>query len=61
MLYRRHPLTRRELAAEYSREAKRMGSQWPRTATILRTLADSYEMEARKEDEEAKCFHSGLE
>jgi hypothetical protein len=51
----------RDLAAKYKREADQFADRWPRTAAILRRLANYYEQEARREDERAERFRSGLE
>jgi hypothetical protein len=43
----------RELAATYERYAKACETVWPRTATILRSVADTYLRDAERADEEA--------
>jgi excisionase family DNA binding protein len=44
----------RDLAQRYRDWSNTVRGEWPRTARILRTLADSYEQEARREDLEAE-------
>ena len=51
----------RELAARYRADADRLADRWPRTAGLLRSVSDSYEREARREDEEAERWRKGLE
>ncbi len=46
----------KELAETYRKYAKAVGDSWPRTAALLRKIADSYESEARSED-----IHAELE
>ena len=50
----------RALAADYRRQAEEAAFRWPITAESLRGIADSYEQEARREDEEAEQFRSGI-
>ena len=40
----------REMARQFAEWSKGTRSAWPRTARLLRTLADSYEADARRED-----------
>lgn len=48
-----------DLASEFRRQAE--GAQaWPRTRKLLRELAESYERDARREDEEAERRRRGL-
>lgn len=51
----------RELAARYRADADRLADRWPRTAALLRSVGDSYEREARREDEDAERWRKGLE
>jgi hypothetical protein len=51
----------RELAARYATQAETYAAKWPRTAAMLRELARTWESHARREDEEAEQFRSGLE
>jgi transcriptional regulator with XRE-family HTH domain len=44
----------RELAKKYKSYAEACAIEWPRTASVLRQLAKSYEQYARREDERAK-------
>ena len=50
----------RKLAASFSKSAEGVGKQWPRTSGILRTIADSYEKNAIREDSEVKRRDLGL-
>ena len=50
----------RALADDYRKRANEAAFRWPITAEILRGIADSYEQEARREDEEAEQFRSGV-
>ena len=43
-------LQERELAESYRKYAIAIGDTWPRTASLLRRIADGYESEARQED-----------
>lgn len=43
----------RVLAAQYHEHARQLSSQWRRTSRVLRQIGDSYEADARREDEEA--------
>ena len=49
----------RELARNYRNQRQRF-SQWPRVAAIFAALAQSYEREAEREDEEAEAHRRGL-
>ena len=42
------------LAARYRAQAREMDAQWPRTAALLRGLAEKYEKEADQENAEAE-------
>jgi hypothetical protein len=48
-----------ELAANYRRDAL-AASEWPRTKKILNGLAEHYEHDARREDDEAERLRRGL-
>lgn len=50
-----------DLVRRYRSEAERFADRWPRTAALLRKLADSYEHDARREDGRAERFRRGLE
>jgi hypothetical protein len=49
------------LANKYKAWATKVTDQWPRTAALLRARAESYEAEARREDERAELHRRGLE
>jgi hypothetical protein len=51
----------RVLAAQFDQWAHRVADRWPRTAAVLRSLTETYQAEARREDEEAERFKRGLE
>lgn len=51
----------RALAAKYREEADRVADQWPRSASILRELAKTYEHDARRNDAEAEQRRRGLD
>ena len=44
----------RELAAKYRAFAEKVKAEWPRTGAILDGLAESYEAEATRWDEDAR-------
>lgn len=44
----------RELEKNYREMAAKISAQWPRTARVLRGIADSYQHEARRNDSEAE-------
>ncbi len=46
----------RELAAGYRDDATKIATQWPRTARVLRGLAESYEREASEHDTDAERY-----
>jgi hypothetical protein len=50
----------RIVAAGYAEQAEKFADRWPRTATVLRDLAESYEREARRMDEEAERRRKGF-
>ena len=43
----------RSLVDKYRQDAAKIGARWPFTAQLLRQLATSYEIEARREDQQA--------
>ncbi|MFC8011042.1 hypothetical protein [Streptomyces cinereoruber] len=49
-----------ELAQSFREQAERARA-WPRTRKLLKGIAESYEAEARREDQEAERRHQGLE
>ena len=51
----------RNLAKHYRETARRFTDRWPRIASILRTLAEGYESDARREDEDAERRRTGLD
>lgn len=51
----------RDLAKRYRDGAGRFTDRWPRIASILRSLAEGYERDARREDEEAERRRKGLD
>src|SRR6266568_2767733 len=51
----------RELVAKYSGQADGFADEWPRTAAILRVIARSYEIQARREENSAERLRSGHE
>ncbi len=51
----------RVLVAKYEGLAQKVADQWPRTASILRSLARGYEDEARRQDEKVRRFLEGLD
>jgi hypothetical protein len=51
----------RSLTEQYRGQAERSADQWPRTATLLRSLSDYYEREARGEDNSAERFRRGMD
>ncbi len=51
----------RVLAAKYKELARKVADQWPRTARILRSVAKTYEEDARREDEQVRRFLEGLD
>lgn len=46
----------RELAGRYSDWAHKVEARWPSTGRVLRQMADSYEWEARRHDDEAEAL-----
>jgi hypothetical protein len=51
----------RELVKKYDDLAAQIRDSWPRTATVLSSLARGYEREARRHDEETERFRQGME
>jgi hypothetical protein len=51
----------RTLAATYLAQAERFLDRWPRTASIFRAIADSYEHEARIIDQQAEKRRTGFD
>jgi hypothetical protein len=49
-----------DLADQFEQKASLVADKWPRSAAILRSLADAYRAEGRAQDEEAKRFREGL-
>ncbi|MGW6902649.1 hypothetical protein ACWGF2_39670 [Streptomyces sp. NPDC054919] len=49
-----------ELAQSFREQAERT-REWPRTRKLLKALAESYEADARREDQQAERRHRGLE
>lgn len=51
----------RDLVKKYVGWAERFSDRWPRAAAILRSLASTYEQDARRHDDEAERRRKGLE
>jgi hypothetical protein len=51
----------RDIAARYRTSADRLADRWPRSAALSRTMADSYEHDARGHDEDAERWRKGLQ
>jgi len=51
----------RIVAAGYADQAGKFADRWPRTASVLRDLAEGYEREARRMDEDAERRRKGFE
>jgi hypothetical protein len=49
------------VATGYHDTAERFADRWPRTAWLLRELAESYEREARQLDQEAESRRKGFD
>jgi hypothetical protein len=49
------------LADQFDDWARRIKDRWHRTAALLRSIAESYRVQGRREDEEAERFKRGLE
>jgi hypothetical protein len=50
----------RELANKYREQATGFVDRWPQTASVLRALADTYDRDARRHDDDAERTHRGL-
>jgi len=50
----------RQLAEKYRTDAAELADRWPRTAAVLRSLAESYERDARHFDDEAEKRRRGM-
>jgi hypothetical protein len=50
-----------KLADKFDQWARQAKDGWPRTASVLRSIAESYRSEGRREDEEAERFKRGLD
>jgi hypothetical protein len=51
----------RQLRDRYAALATGVRDEWPRTASILRSLSDGYAAEARRHDEDVERFREGLD
>lgn len=49
------------LADQFENWARRTADRWPHTAAVLRSLAEGYRAEGRREDEEAERYKRGLD
>jgi hypothetical protein len=54
-------LQEQELAAKYMRQAENLADEWPRTAALLRAIADNYEHQAQHEEDSAERTRRGHE
>jgi hypothetical protein len=50
----------RKLAQDFDDQADAIMDEWPRTAAILRSLAEGYRVDARTHDDEADRFRQGM-
>jgi hypothetical protein len=50
-----------ELVEENRRKVDQFADEWPRAASVFRTVADNYEAMARREDSRAERFRRGLD
>jgi hypothetical protein len=50
-----------ELADKFDHWAALVANEWPRSAAVLRSIAEDYRAQARAEDEEAERFKKGLD
>lgn len=46
----------RQLAKRYEKDAVAVRDRWPRTAAVLRRIANTYRMEARREDDQSELL-----
>jgi hypothetical protein len=51
----------RQLSERHATLSEAVHDRWPRTAAILRSLAEGYEAEARRHDEDVERFREGLD
>ena len=51
----------RELANKFEAWESGLRNRWPRSAPVLRAVAQGYEAEAQQQDEEAQRFRQGLD
>ncbi len=51
----------RDLAASFREQADALADKWPRTAAVLRSLANGYDRQARRQDDDAERFRSGFD
>lgn len=49
------------LAERYQADAERFADEWPRVASLLRSVAGSYEADAKRNEDSAERFRRGLE
>ncbi len=49
-----------ELVRKYNENAGKFADRWPRVAATLRRIADSYQWDATRNEEEAERFRRGL-
>jgi hypothetical protein len=49
------------LADDYEEKAKRTADRWPRVSAALRSVAEGYRSEGRRNDEESERFRAGLD
>jgi hypothetical protein len=50
-----------ELVEKNRRKVDQFADEWPRAASVFRTVADNYEAMARREDSRAERFRRGLD
>jgi hypothetical protein len=51
----------RDVVAQYRAQADDLADAWPRTAAVLRRLADGFDRDARRYDDEAERFRGGFD
>jgi hypothetical protein len=49
----------RQLSQQYQASAESLQTRWPRTAAMLRRIADHYEWAARRHDDDAERYEDG--